>query len=49
MEYLRQTKNLQRNVFICVFVVSVIILAFYFFMFNDGLSESWGQYLISNQ
>ena len=47
MEYLRQTKNLQRNVFICVFVVSVIILAFYFFMFNDGLSKdsnSWSNF-----
>lgn len=47
MEYIRQTKNLQRNVFICVVVVSGVILAFYFFMFNDGLSKdsnSWSNF-----
>lgn len=47
MEYLRQSKNLQRNVIICIVLVSIIILAFYFFMFNNGLSKdsnSWSNF-----
>ena len=47
MEYLRQSKNLQRNVILCIVIVSIIILAFYFFMFNNGLSKdsnSWSNF-----
>ena len=47
MEYLRQSKNLQRNVLLCIIIISIIILAFYFFMFNNGLSKdsnSWSNF-----
>lgn len=47
MEYIRQTKNLQRNVILCIIFVSIFILAFYFFMFNGGLSKdsnSWSNF-----
>lgn len=47
MEYLKQSKNLQRNVILCIVLTSIVILAFYFFMFNDGLSKdsnSWSNF-----
>lgn len=47
MEYLKQSKNLQRIVILCIVLTSIVILAFYFFMFNDGLSKdsnSWSNF-----
>ena len=47
MEYLKQSKDLQRNVILCIVFVSIIILAFYFYMFNSGLSKdsnSWSNF-----
>ena len=39
MEYLKQSKKLQRNVIVCIVVAFIIIPAFYFYMFNSGLSK----------
>lgn len=47
MEYLKQSKKLQRNVILCTVLVFIIILAFYFYMFNSGLSKdsnSWSNF-----
>lgn len=47
MEYLKQSKKLQRNVFLCIVLVFIFILAFYFYMFNNGLSKdsnSWSNF-----
>jgi len=47
MEYLKQSKDLQRNVILCIVFVSITILAFYFYMFNSGLSKdsnSWSNF-----
>ena len=39
MENLIQSKNMMRNVLVCIILVSLCVIAFYLYVFHDGLSE----------
>ena len=39
MEYLVQSKNMMRNVLVCIVFVSICVIAFYLFVFHNGLSD----------
>lgn len=47
MEYEKQSNNLQRNITIAIIAVTICCLGFYFYMFNNGLSNdsnSWSNF-----